>query len=67
MPRACMCDLQFGLQAGNCADAEVIFRFLEANQIGDGHAVFYIHYSSLMESKNKLKKANEIYNLGIAR
>ncbi|KQJ93805.1 hypothetical protein BRADI_3g06840v3 [Brachypodium distachyon] len=53
--------------AGNCADAEVIFRFLEANQIGDGHAVFYIHYSSLMESKNKLKKANEIYNLGIAR
>ncbi|KQJ86192.1 hypothetical protein BRADI_4g03880v3 [Brachypodium distachyon] len=41
-------------------------RFLEANQIGDGHAVFYIRYASLMESKNKLKKANEFYNLGIA-
>ncbi|KAM0855179.1 hypothetical protein ACQ4PT_049905 [Festuca glaucescens] len=53
--------------AGNCADAEVIFRFLEANQIGEGHAVFYIRYASLMESKNKLKKADEIFNLGMAR
>ncbi|KAL6630004.1 hypothetical protein ACP70R_029769 [Stipagrostis hirtigluma subsp. patula] len=53
--------------AGNCADAEVIFRFLEANQIGQGHAIFYMSYAALMESKNKLKKANEIFNLGIAR
>lgn len=53
--------------AGNCADAEVIFRFLEANQIGQGHAIYYLSYASLMESKNKLKKANEIFNLGIAR
>uniref|UniRef100_A0ACD5Z6C9 Uncharacterized protein n=2 Tax=Avena sativa TaxID=4498 RepID=A0ACD5Z6C9_AVESA len=53
--------------AGNCADAEVIFRFLEANQIGEGHAIFYIRYASLMESKNKLKKADEIFNLGLAR
>ncbi|KAM3227750.1 hypothetical protein ACQJBY_059465 [Aegilops geniculata] len=53
--------------AGNCSDAEVIFRFLESNQIGEGHAVFYIRYASLMESKNKLKKADEIFNLGIAR
>ncbi|EMS51828.1 hypothetical protein TRIUR3_06420 [Triticum urartu] len=57
----------FGLQAGNCSDAEVIFRFLESNQIGEGHAVFYIRYALLMESKNKLKKADEIFNLGIAR
>ncbi|CAM0946385.1 unnamed protein product [Alopecurus aequalis] len=56
-----------GLQAGNCADAEVIFRFLEANQIGEGHAVFYIRYASMMESKNKLKKADEIFSVGIAR
>ena len=62
-----MFDLQLGLQAGNCADAEVIFRFLEANQIGEGHAVFYIRYASLMESKKKLKKADEIFSLGIAR
>ncbi|KAG8058373.1 hypothetical protein GUJ93_ZPchr0002g26428 [Zizania palustris] len=53
--------------AGNCADCEVIFRFLEANQIGQGHASYYLSYASVMESKNKLKKANEIFSLGIAR
>ncbi|XP_062224636.1 mitotic spindle checkpoint protein BUBR1-like [Phragmites australis] len=53
--------------AGNCADAEVIFRFLEANKIGQGHAISYMSYASLMESKNKLRKANEIFNLGIER
>ena len=57
----------FCLQAGNCADAEVIYRFLEANQIGQGHAIYYMAYASLMESKNKLRKANEIFDLGIAR
>jgi checkpoint serine/threonine-protein kinase len=54
-------------QAGNCADAEVIYRFLEANKIGQGHAIYYMSYASLMESKNKLRKADEIFNLGIAR
>ncbi|CAD6251544.1 unnamed protein product [Miscanthus lutarioriparius] len=53
--------------AGNCADAEVIYRFLEANQIGQGYAIYYMAYASLMESKNKLRKANEIFDLGIAR
>ncbi|KAB8086265.1 hypothetical protein EE612_009469 [Oryza sativa] len=53
--------------AGNCADSEVIFRFLEANQIGQSHTNYYLSYASVMESKNKLKKANEIFNLGIAR
>uniref|UniRef100_A0A0A9DXF9 BUB1 N-terminal domain-containing protein n=1 Tax=Arundo donax TaxID=35708 RepID=A0A0A9DXF9_ARUDO len=53
--------------AGNCADAEVIFRFLEANQIGQGHAIYYMSYAALLESKNKLRKANEIFNLGIER
>jgi hypothetical protein len=47
----------FSLQAGNCADAEVTYRFLEANQIGQGHAIYYMAYASLMESKNKLRKA----------
>lgn len=55
------------MQAGNCADSEVIFRFLEANQIGQSHTNYYLSYASVMESKNKLKKANEIFNLGIAR
>ena len=45
----------------------MIFRFLESNQIGEGHAVFYIRYALLMESKNKVKKVDEIFNLGIAR
>ncbi|CAL4970857.1 unnamed protein product [Urochloa decumbens] len=53
--------------AGNCADAEVIYRFLEANQIGQSHAIYYMSYASLLESKNKLRKANEIFDLGIAR
>ncbi|KAL6888827.1 hypothetical protein ACP4OV_009853 [Aristida adscensionis] len=53
--------------AESCADAEVIFRFLEVNQIGQGHAIYYMSYAALLESKNKLKKANEVFNLGIAR
>ncbi|KAF0935704.1 hypothetical protein E2562_035752 [Oryza meyeriana var. granulata] len=53
--------------AGNCADSEVIFRFLEANQIGQSHTNYYLSYASVMESKNKLKKANEIFHLGISR
>ncbi|PUZ74469.1 hypothetical protein GQ55_1G068600 [Panicum hallii var. hallii] len=53
--------------AGNCADAEVIYRFLEANQIGQSHAIYYMSYASLLESKNKLRKANEIFDLGITR
>jgi checkpoint serine/threonine-protein kinase len=55
------------MQAGNCADAEAIYRFLEANQIGQSHAIYYMAYASFMESKNKLRKANEIFDLGIAR
>ncbi|WVZ77507.1 hypothetical protein U9M48_025366 [Paspalum notatum var. saurae] len=53
--------------AGNCADAEVIYRFLEANTIGQGHAIYYMSYASLLESKNKLRKAKEVFDLGIAR
>lgn len=53
--------------AENCADAEVIYRFLEANEIGQNHSFYYCAYALLMESKNKLKKADEMFNLGIAR
>ena len=55
------------LQAENCGDAEIIYSFLEANEIGKTHAVYYISYASHLESKNKMKLANEIYNLGISR
>ncbi|XP_030951083.1 mitotic spindle checkpoint protein BUBR1 [Quercus lobata] len=53
--------------AENCSDAEIIYSFLEANEIGKTHAVYYISYASHLESKNKMKLANEIYNLGISR
>ncbi|XP_077210824.1 BUB1-related (BUB1: budding uninhibited by benzymidazol 1) [Tasmannia lanceolata] len=53
--------------ADNCADAEVIYSFLEENQIGHTHSVYYISYALHMESKNKMRKADEIFNLGIAR
>ncbi|XP_020081272.1 mitotic spindle checkpoint protein BUBR1-like [Ananas comosus] len=53
--------------AENCADSEVIYSFLEANQIGQNHAIYYTSYALCMESKNKLRKADEIFNLGIAR
>lgn len=59
--------LDFFSQAENCADAEVIYRFLEANEIGQNHSFYYCAYALLMESKNKLKKADEMFNLGIAR
>ncbi|KAF8409864.1 hypothetical protein HHK36_002382 [Tetracentron sinense] len=53
--------------AENCADAEVIFSFLDANKIGQTHSMFYMSHALHMESKNKLKIANGIFNLGMAR
>ncbi|KAJ1703411.1 hypothetical protein LUZ63_003190 [Rhynchospora breviuscula] len=53
--------------ASNCSDAEVIYNFLEANEIGQTHAIFYSSYALHMEKKNKFRKADEIFNLGIAR
>ncbi|KAF6174225.1 hypothetical protein GIB67_033757 [Kingdonia uniflora] len=53
--------------AENCADAEVIYGFLEANGIGQKHSLYYISYALYMEFKNKIRNANEIFNLGIAR
>lgn len=55
------------LQAENCVDAETIYSFLDANEIGKSHAVYYISYALHIESKNKVKHADEIYNLGISR
>ncbi|CAI9115319.1 OLC1v1016193C1 [Oldenlandia corymbosa var. corymbosa] len=52
--------------AENCMDAEVVYSFLEANKIGLTHASFYIAYALHMESKNKMRTANEIFNRGIS-
>ncbi|KAL3340652.1 hypothetical protein AABB24_029003 [Solanum stoloniferum] len=52
--------------AENCMDAEVIYSFLEANKIGLTHSSFYIAYALHMESHNKIKTANEIFNRGLS-
>ncbi|CAH8387121.1 unnamed protein product [Eruca vesicaria subsp. sativa] len=53
--------------AEHCADAEVIYKFLEVNEIGKTYALYYIAYTLHMEFKSKVKTANEIFNLGISR
>ncbi|KAL0663818.1 hypothetical protein Bca4012_100655 [Brassica carinata] len=53
--------------AENCADAEVIYKFLEVNDIGRTHGLYYRDYGLHMEFKGKVKTANEIFNLGITR
>lgn len=52
--------------AANCIDAQVIYSFLEANKIGLTHASFYISFALHMESKDKTRTANEIFNRGIS-
>lgn len=61
---SCLCELI--KQAENCVDAEVVYKFLEANKIGATHASFYISYALQMELKNKNKAANEIFNRGLS-
>nr|XP_034905419.1 mitotic spindle checkpoint protein BUBR1-like isoform X1 [Populus alba]XP_034905420.1 mitotic spindle checkpoint protein BUBR1-like isoform X1 [Populus alba]XP_034905421.1 mitotic spindle checkpoint protein BUBR1-like isoform X1 [Populus alba]XP_034905422.1 mitotic spindle checkpoint protein BUBR1-like isoform X1 [Populus alba]XP_034905423.1 mitotic spindle checkpoint protein BUBR1-like isoform X1 [Populus alba] len=59
--------LRFFCQAENCVDAEVIYSFLDANEIGKSHSAYYLAYALHMESKSKMKIANDIFNLGISR
>lgn len=50
-----------------CVDSEVIFSFLDSNEIGQTHAIFFISYALHMEAKNKIKTANDIFNCGLSR
>ncbi|KAH1064431.1 hypothetical protein J1N35_029418 [Gossypium stocksii] len=52
--------------AEHCSDAEVIYSFLDANDIGKTHSAYYIAYALHMESESKMKAANDILNLGIS-
>ncbi|KAL9225690.1 hypothetical protein vseg_001584 [Gypsophila vaccaria] len=52
--------------AESCSDAEVIYRFLEANKIGQSHAACYISYALYLETKHKTKTANEVFNRGLS-
>uniref|UniRef100_A0A5B7CA53 Putative mitotic spindle checkpoint protein BUBR1 n=1 Tax=Davidia involucrata TaxID=16924 RepID=A0A5B7CA53_DAVIN len=53
--------------AENCVDAEVIYKFLDANKIGQTHSIFFISYALHMESKSRIKTANDIFDRGISR
>ncbi|KAJ6684527.1 MITOTIC SPINDLE CHECKPOINT PROTEIN BUBR1 [Salix purpurea] len=53
--------------AENCVDAEVIYSFLDANEIGKSQSAYYLAYALHMESKSKMKIANDTFNLGISR
>lgn len=53
--------------AENCVDAEVIYQFLQANQIGQSYSAFYVAYALHVESKKKIQTADEIFNIGISR
>ncbi|KAF3577542.1 hypothetical protein DY000_02035156 [Brassica cretica] len=57
----------FVLKAEHCAGAEVIYKFLEVNVIGNTHALYYIDYGLHMDFTGKVKTANEIFNLRISR
>ncbi|KAJ1742504.1 protein kinase [Coemansia sp. RSA 1086] len=46
---------------------EAVFQFLVANRIGDSLAIMYEEYAKLLEGAGKVRKADEIYQLGIAR
>ncbi|GAB2289315.1 hypothetical protein Dimus_023619 [Dionaea muscipula] len=51
--------------AENCADAEVIYSFLDANKIGQTHSVYYTTYALYMEGKRKIKMADDLFNRGL--
>ncbi|OMO99710.1 BUB1-related protein [Corchorus capsularis] len=52
--------------AEHCCDAEVVYKFLDANGIGKTHSAYYVAYALHMESKSKMKAANDIFNLGLS-
>ncbi|KAK6943068.1 hypothetical protein RJ641_028445 [Dillenia turbinata] len=45
---------------GNCSSIVV-------SHIGESHSLYHMVYAKHMESRNKVKMANDIFNLGIAR
>ncbi|GAB2235097.1 hypothetical protein Droror1_Dr00004379 [Drosera rotundifolia] len=51
--------------AENCADAEVIYNFLEVNKIGQIHSVYYIAHALHMEGKLKIQLADNLFNRGL--
>ncbi|CAM6101555.1 unnamed protein product [Calypogeia fissa] len=60
--------LQIWVQyADCCSDPIDVFAFLEANDIGQDHALFYEAYATSLEIRRNFSRADEIYNLGLHR
>ncbi|CAK9191828.1 unnamed protein product [Sphagnum troendelagicum] len=50
-----------------CTEPKDIYAFLEANSIGQDHALYYEAFATYLEIHKNYKSANEIFELGIAR
>ncbi|KAJ2877793.1 protein kinase [Coemansia aciculifera] len=46
---------------------EAVFQHLLAQKVGDSLALLYEEYGKLLEGRGKIKKADEVYQLGVAR
>ncbi|CAK9190250.1 unnamed protein product [Sphagnum troendelagicum] len=53
--------------ADSCTEPKDIYAFLEANSIGQDHALYYEAFATYLEIHKNYKRANEIFELGIAR
>lgn len=53
--------------ADRCTHPQEIFSFLQDNNIGQNHALFYERYARFLEQQNKFSQANDIYQVGLAR
>ncbi|KAJ3101754.1 hypothetical protein HK100_004491, partial [Physocladia obscura] len=53
--------------ATRAPEPEDVFKYLQANSIGQASALFYEEYAGLLETRGRYKEADAIYSLGIAR
>jgi checkpoint serine/threonine-protein kinase len=63
-PRYLRCWL---LYANNVKDPTLIYKFLEANRIGQRLAAYYEEYAAYLEKQGRWRLAKEVYILGIER
>ena len=48
-----------------CKEPHDIFKFLQANDIGQRHTLFYEAYAAFLEIRGAFKQAGEVYDRGI--
>ncbi|KAJ1795870.1 protein kinase, partial [Coemansia sp. RSA 2399] len=49
------------------SNQETVFQFLMANKIGDSLAIMYEEYAKALESYGNMQRADQVYQLGVAR